>query len=498
MLVLRRHVQRAPALALLLLSCATTSAQLEREAASCESFATFDEQTRRQLDALLSEAPGDMLVREASRLNTARRTCARHVLGGLLALREARGVEAAQRELDALSATYRRDDLRALMTQTLGEDLANLEPLLLEARVRVSRSGGAAGAARRDDAELNKLKVDAPETTTAPLEVPESMCDEHSPCAQLRCVVEHPPASPEAAARACLDEATALEPQARAKRAAEVLSLLPSTASPARTEARRMLETLRTQLWPQVEAAVAAKQPGRAAQLAGLFRTLPTVSARVEQLRDAAQAHHLARAKELAASPEATWLHRRLAEDFGGPEAPPLTGAGKWEAPRWRCKAPLPTLPELPAGVGATLTLRCVEPGPERKKSGDDPMRTFELEGSLKGQRLDGNLHVTCADRSSSYTVRVEDPGVEGFPEEALRQELQRLVARTVPDCAHIHEFAATRSCTELRRRTPGEIMTRFVDHARFLGRWERCFEEWLLVTEGVMPPAPHPDARHR
>ncbi|MDP1824305.1 MAG: hypothetical protein Q8L48_13710 [Archangium sp.] len=487
-----RFVPRSPALVLMLASCATTSAQLARDAASCESFATFDEQTRRQLDALLTEAPGDTLVREASRLNTARRTCARHVLEGLLALREARGVEAVQQELDALSATYRRDDLRALMTQTLGEDVANLEPLLLEARLRVNRSGAAAGAERLDDVELNKLKVDAPETTSPPPEVPESMCDERSPCAQLRCVVEHPPSSPEAAARACLDEATALEPQVRAKRAAEVLSLLPPAASPARTEARMMLDTLRLQLWPQVEAAIAAKQPGRAAQVASLFRALPAVSERVEQLRDAAQAHHLARARELAASPEAAWLHRRLAEELGGPEAPPLAGTGKWEAPRWRCKTPMPTpLPALPPGVGATLTMRCVEAPPEKKKSGDDSMRTFELESSLQGQRLDGTLHVTCADRSSSYTVRVEDPGVEGFPEEALRQELQRLAARTLPDCARIHEFAATRSCTELRKRTPGEIITRFVDHARFLGRWEPCFEEWLLATEGVTPPAP-------
>lgn len=66
-----------------------------------------------------------------------------------------------------------------------------------------------------------------------------------------------------------------------------------------------MLETLRAQLWPQVEAALAQGHPGRAAQLASLFRALPAVSARVEQLRDAAQAHHLARAKELAGAPEA-------------------------------------------------------------------------------------------------------------------------------------------------------------------------------------------------
>ena len=252
-----------------------------------------------------------------------------------------------------------------------------------------------------------------------------------------------------------------------------------------------MLETLMTQLWPQVESALAAKQPGRAAQLASLFRALPTVSARVEQLRDEAQAHHLARAKA-AASPEAVWLHRRLAEDFGGPEAPPLSGTGRWQAPRWRCKTPMPTLPELPAGVGATLSLRCDEAQPSVKKSSsDDAMRTFELEQSLKGQRLVGTLQVSCANSGNSYTLRVEDPGVEGFPEEALGQELKRVLARSVPDCARLHEFAAPRSCAELKQRDAGEVITRFVDHARFLGRWEPCFEAWLLANEGVGPPTP-------
>ena len=476
--------------ALLLLSCASTSVQLTRDAATCESFAAFDAQTRRRLDALLSDAPGETLVHEASRLNTARRTCARHVLTGLLALRESQGMEAVQQELNALSRTWRQDDLRALITEALGEDATALEPLVLEARGAVNRHAAAGRAERRDDAERIELKVDAPEGT-AP-EVPESMCDEHDPCAQLRCLVERPPASPDAAARACLDAATALEPKARAQRATEVLALLPSTPGPAGTEARMMLETLKTQLWPQVESARAAKQPGRAAQLASLFRTLPSVSVRVEQLRDEAQAHHLARAKAVAASAQSVWLHRRLAEDFGGPEAPPLSAVGKWESPRWRCKAPMPTLPELPAGLGATLNLRCDEAQPSlRKSNGDDSMRTFELEKSLKGQRLDGNLHVTCANSSSSYALHVEDAGVEGFPEEALGQELKRVLARSVSDCARLHAVAAPGSCAELKKRGAGEIITRFVDHARFLGRWEPCFEAWLLATEGVAPPAP-------
>ena len=472
-----------------LLGCATTSAQLTHEAPQCESFASFDEKVRQQLNALLTAAPGDSLVRESSRLNTARRTCARHAISGLLTLREAQGVEAVQRELDALAATYKPDDLRALMTAALGPELSTLEPLVAEARTRVKRRDAAAGAEQRDARERERLKPEEPKDFGAPPVLPETLCDEAKPCDQLRCIAEQPPASTEAAARACLDEVTALDPAERAKRASEVLALLPSTPSPARTEARMILDTLKTQLWPQVEAAVAAKQPGRAAQLASLFLSLPSAAERAEQLRDQAQAHHLSRAKELTG--EASWLHRKLAEDFGGPEASPLGGVGRWETPRLsRCKDQLPPLPDLPAGLGGTLTVRGHTPEPLAKKDAGQ-LRTFEMESSLRGQKLDLSLHITCADRSSLYTLTVEDPGVEGFPKSALEETLTRTIERAVTDCARIHEFAAPRSCAELRKRRPSELIARFVDHARFNHRWEPCFEEWLLATEGVNPPSP-------
>jgi hypothetical protein len=477
-----------PLLTVVLASCATTSAQLVNEAAACESFASFDAKVREQLEALLGEAPGETLVRESSRLNTARRACARHVLSGLLALREEQGVEAVQQELNALSATYRQDDLRALMTAALGEEVVTLEPLLAEARVKVTRRDGAANAERRDEAEREKLKPEVPGDFGAPPNVPDSLCDESKPCEQLRCVLEHAPASPDAAARACLDEVSTAEPMTRARRAAEVLGLLPSSPSPARTEARVMLDTLRTQLWPQVDAAIAAKQLGRAAQLASVFLPLPSVNARVEQLRDQAQAHHLARAK--SASPEASWLHRKLAEEFGGPAADALGGQGRWEKPRSRCKAPVPELPELPAGLGGTLSLRCDVQQPEGKKPSGE-LRTFELESSLRGQRLEASLHFTCADRAIDSVLTIEDPGIEGFPEQALRNALEGAIGSALTQCARVHELAATRSCTELRKRLAAELIVRFVEHARFLHRWEPCFEEWLVAHEGVLPPRP-------
>lgn len=490
--------------ALLLAGCASTHAQLQRDAERCDSFATFDARVRGELEALLAQAPGETLVRESSRLNGARRTCARRVIALLLTLREERGVEAVQQELNALSATYRPDNLRALMTAALGDELVELEPLLAEARVRVTRQGNTQRAQRRDEREREKLIPALPTNLPEPSrggacsakerasldsardegcgEV--TMCDEHSPCAQLRCVLEHPPASADAAARACLDEAATFEPAARARRAAEVLSLLPPTPGPARTEARVMLETLRTQLWPQVEAAVAAKQPGRAAQLASLFRVLPSVSAQVEKLRDAAQAHHLARAKD--APKESAWLHRRLAEEFGGPEAPALEGVGRWESPRWRCKTPPPAMPALAAGLSARLTLRC-EAAASQKKKDDSAMRTFELEDSLRGQRVEGSLRVTCAERSSEYPLTMVDPGVEGFPERALVEALERTVVTAAAGCARTQ---ANVGCAELVSGSPDQVIARFVEQARFLHRWVPCFEAWLLSHEGVSPPS--------
>lgn len=472
--------------ALLLTGCVSTGAQVQRDAEQCESFVSFDARVRDELDTLLAQAPGETLVRESSRLNNARRTCARKVISGFLTLREERGVEPVQLELDALSATYRPEDLRALMTAVLGEELVQLEPLLIEARVRATRQGHAQGAQRRDELERAKLKVEPPDTLGTAPDAPATLCDEHSPCAQLRCVLEHPPASPDAAARACLDEAATFEPAARARRAAEVLSLLPSTPGPARTEARLMLETLRTQLWPQVEAALAAKQPGHAAQLASLFRVLPAVSAQVEKLRQAAQAHHLARAK--GAPPSSAWLHLRLAAEFGGPEAPELGGVGRWETARWSCKAAQPELPVLAAGLSAMLTVRCGAPGSQKRKD-DSATRTFELENALRGQRVEGTLRVTCADRSVEFPLMIEDPGVEGFPERALVEELERTVATAAAGCSQIHERAVSRSCSALRQLSPDQIVARFVEHWRFLQRWAPCFEEWLLAHDGVSPP---------
>lgn len=468
----------------LLSACATTSGSLTHEAESCSSFAEFDARTRERLEALLAEAPGDVLVKESSRLNTARRTCARHVIGELRELRERDGIEAVQRELDAMSATYQADDLRSLMRERLGEELPQLEPLLAEARQRVTREAGTERANARDGTELAKLKVEAPESLGAEPEFPQTLCDAVKSCERLRCIAEHH-APLELTARACLNELASLESGPRAVGLGEVLSLLPTTSSPARTEAMTSLETLRRQQWPQVEAAIAAQHPGRAAQLALPFRALPSATAQVESLRDTAQAHHLARAKALAAFPDAAWLHRKLAEEFGGPTAPPLSGTGTWSPVRWRCPAEQPTLPPLPKGLDGVLTIKCSAPQKTQEPKGTET--TFELEREMNGQKVTGSLTIACADKVNLNTVTADDLA-------SLPQELARLIDFNVGACTRLHGYAAVRSCTELRKRSDGELITRFVGHAHFTRRWEPCFVEWLEATEGVAPPAV-PDA---
>ncbi len=480
--------------AVVLLGCATDGAARGTPGARCESFAAFDAQTREQLDALLREAPGERLVQESSRLNAERRACARHVAAGLLQRREARGVEAVQREVDALAATYAEAELDGLLSEALGGDARALAPLVTEARVKAQREAAATPLEARDDAERRKLAVTPPEDLGPAPAMPETLCDEPTGCGQLRCVLEHPPASPDAAAKRCLDEVARLDVQRRAERLAEVLSLLPTAPGPARTEARVQLETLQRQRWPEVERALAAKQPGRAAWLAAPFRALPSVRAQADALFSAGTAHHLDAAKQLAANADAAWVHEALAARLEGRTVPLPGRKGEWAPRRWLCGEDQPELPGVPAGLRAVLTVRCAAPKREEKR--DDPMRTFELEAAMK---VDATLALECAGRTTSATFRVQEPGVESFPAEALRRELERRLAADLETCAQTHRLAATASCADLRGLAPAQVLARFVGHARFTRRWEPCFVEWLEATEGVPPPpleeSPRPGA---
>lgn len=477
---------------LLFSSCVTTRAALVDEAPTCDSFATYDARAREQLDALLSEAPGEQLVKETARLNSARRTCARNVLSTLRERREADGIEAVQTEFDALTAAYGAAQLDQLVADTLGDEALQLRPLIEEARQRATREASTSQHARRDEAELKNLKVDAPTTEAPTLTMPSTMCAEATPCAQVSCVVERGEPGDERvkpdlmrAAQQCLD--TRPDDAALAQL---IATLQPWAPAGPHTEALTRLESRRRTVWPQVHAARDAQKPALAAQLAAPFVSLPSVRDEVESLRRAAIAKHEARLKEVQRVDEARWLQALVLQSLGGDAPAALAGAGKWDTARWRCEAPVPSpLPTLPPGLDVKLNVRCELP---KKKEEDDAMRTFEL----RSMKVTVGLTYTCAGQVSDGGFTVQDPALETFPDETLRHELEQRVPQFVTACARRHQLTATASCTQLRSLGAADIMKRFVGHARFTHRWEPCFVEWFEATEGArLPPVQWPSS---
>ncbi|MFO0598947.1 MAG: hypothetical protein U0228_26805 [Myxococcaceae bacterium] len=432
-------------------------------------------------------------MRESSRLNAARRACARHRIAQWLELRETDGVEAVQQELDAMARTWRRDELEQLVTEALGPESAALRPLVMEAALKATREAGTKQTDRRDDAALKKLAVEAPKGPVVELKAPDTLCDAPTGCAQLRCVAaENGDVNPPA--RACIDEAAKLEPGPRAAVLSEVLHLLPPGVSGPRTEATLQLEALRQEAWVGIMKESAANHVGRAAQLATPFLAVPRAAEQIEGLRNQAQAHHLSRARALAKWPDAAWLHRKLSESFGGPVLDTLPPAGKWEPLRWRCPRDPIELPPLPAGLTALFSARCESSRASQNANATQAggeLRTFDLERELLDKKVSGSLTVTCAGKESRFAVNAPE-------RETLVLELQHALESAVSACAELHRFAAVRSCADVNRLDAGTLTARFVDHARYTRKWEPCFVEWLAAVEGVGPPElPAPVGAH-
>lgn len=478
-----------------LVGCAASRLSVET-AKDCESFAEVDARAKEELDTLLATAPGEVLVRESSRLNLARRACARHRIGLLLELREKDGVQSAQQEIDALVRAWNVNEVRALIVEQVGDAAIELEPLLQEATQRVAREASAASLDARDEQKLKELVVTGPSRLGPEPQLPQTMCHELTPCAQLECVAREG-ADTDDSARACLDTLAPLEPERRAAQLRHVLELLRPGPSGPRTEAMLQLERLRVAVWPQVKDAVQRGKQGLAAQLATPFAVLPSVAAEVAALRDRAQAVHLARAKEKESQPEVQWFHRALAASFGGPAVEGEAAAGRWEPTRWRCPGDAPELPAVPTGLSARLQVRCeTKAGPpkrdEKKPEGEDPgafMRTFDLERDLERTRAQGSLQVTCANKSSTFTFVADD-------REGVVRELKRSLDEAVRGCVTLHERQAAASCIDVGVKSGDELISRFVTHARYARRWEGCFTEWLQVSEGVRPPSLPPRVR--
>ena len=486
-------MHRAWFFTVLLTACATTRGALTENADECESFAEFNARFRSANDALTS-LPGDELVKRTSAMNAARRSCARHTVATLLDRRESQGAGAVQTELNALTEVYGADAVRTM----LGDDAVELSAQVEEARQRAVRNAALESSGKRDDDERAAMRESVEKHLPSPLasrdplpegegvSFPTTMCAEADACLQVDCVVRDASPGDEKvkrelvhAAQRCLDALK--EPAALEKLRAQLEPWEPNGAS---TEVRAKLESAWRAVQPDVEKALASNKPGLAAQLSAAFTSLPSAHSLSTRARDAAKTRALTRAEETKRVPEAAWLHLTLAKSFGAEEAPTLAGAGRWDTLRWRCDVPKPELPALPAGLDVKLNLKCEVPPPAPK---DDPMRTFEL----RSMKVTGNVTFTCAGKTTDQPLRVEDPGNEKFPEEMLVRELTARIDAAKADCAKAHRFVQIADCAELSRFGAGDIIKRFVGHARFTHAWEPCFAEWFLATEGAQLPPP-------
>ncbi len=473
-------MHRALLSSVLLTACATTSGALTETANECESFAEFNARFRSESDELTARVPGDELVRRTSALNSARRACARHTVATLLDRRESKGPGAVQAELNALTEVYGADEVRSM----LGDEVVQLSAQVEEARARAARNASLKPSERRDDEELKKLVVEAPEQMSDGPAMPATMCAQVNACDQVECLIgdgADERVKPELvrAAQHCLDSLS--DPAALEKLRAQLEPWEPNGAS---TEIRSKLESAWRAVQAEVEKALADGKPGLAAQLSASFITVPIARKTVTRARDEAKARALARAQTTKPVPEAAWLHLKLAESFGAEEAPKLAGAGRWDSARWRCDTK-PELPALPAGLDVKLNVKCDLPPPAPK---DDPMRTFEL----RSMKVQGTFTYTCAGKTFDKPLRVEDPGNEKFPNDLVTRELTARVDEAKAECAKAHRFVQIADCADLNRFGAGDIIKKFVGHARFTHAWEPCFAEWFLATEGArLPPAP-------
>lgn len=483
---------------LLFVSCATVKpplsdrlGALEQDAAHCDDFAAFDARARDLGDELVSGAPGDELVRGSSRVSSARRACARRVLETFPERREAKGVEALQRQLDAMAHTFDASELAALVDESVA-DASTLRPLIEEATQRASREAKTKSMDKRDDAALKALAVKPPPGTerARDVEALPSRCELEKPCdavacfaAEVRDGADRGPLKPavERLARGCLDALRGVAPDLRAERTGTLLSELrlfaPTTVE---LEATLSLETLRRAQWPEVEAALSAKLFAKAASLATPFAALETAQREVQRVRSAAVAHHLELARDAKAKALAARLHRRLAMQFGGADEPELSAEpGRWERPRWNCAAPVPELPDAPSAMDLRLAVTCRKSTAEQSGDKRSELQTFDLEKSMERERVDGTLTVTCAGRIA--TQQFSAPS-----QDQLRHEVEWAVSRAANECQRLHASAAAKDCELLASSLPLELEQRFAEHAVVTGRWEPCFAAWFRARYGV------------
>jgi hypothetical protein len=469
---------------------------VEADAASCPSFGDFDGRVQAETDELVAHAGGDELLTQASALSRARRTCARESISHLLELREQRGSEAVELELEALARAFSPDELKVLLHETLGAAASDLRPQVLEVQSRRAQARGGdrdATATPRPAPERERERASEPASADTP------MCVEATnPCEAAACIIEQSaePGVISSAARRCLDSLRPLPPLDRAVAMATLAAGLRSvgTSGPL-TETLLSLETVRRQLWPQVDAELRAQRPALAAQLARPFAVLDSARDDVERVRLQAIAFHLALSRQAGDQLLAARLHRLVAAQLKGPAEPPLTAsAGRWATPRWGCSWAMPELPAPFDGVELRLAASCRKQSPANKRTaaGNQALITFDLERELERETISGTVTATCAGRTFGFDFSLRELVIDASDTgraEALVTELHRLTNLTQRECAAAWAAQARRGCEQLHADRPVDLEQRFASAFAATGRWEPCFAEHFARRYGVTLP---------
>lgn len=486
----------------LVTSCATLTpaqrrAQIETEAESCSSFAEFDARVQAESDELVANAPSDELMAGASALSRARRTCAHFSIAHLIELREKRGTQAVEDELDALARAFSPDELNLVLRETLGSGAAELRPQVVEALARraLKRDGERKTPASTPQAAEPELPLRTDVVDSTP------MCVEATtPCETATCFINQPAEAGaiSSAARKCLDSLRPQPPLDRARAMAMLVTgLRTQGTSGVLTETLLSLETLRRQLWPEVEAASRAQKPALAAQLAEPFAVLDSTRAEVERLRQQAISFHLGLSRQASPHALAARLHRLVAAQLKGPEEPALAGEpGRWTTPRWACTWPHPELPtpfnDVELRLGATCRTRAAKK-PDTQQPRQD-LATFDLEHALERETISGAVTANCAGRQFVFDFSLNELVIDSSDTgraEALLTELHRVTNLAERECRASWAATARKSCERLLTDRDADLEQRFAEAFVATGRWEGCFVEHFTRRYGVPPPVP-------
>lgn len=515
---LRCAAMRAtPLLLLLLAACVTPRAggplAVADEGPRCGSFERYDLRVRRALDEAVAALPGGELVAATQRLNQARRACARHLLGTLRDLQEARGLDGVQAELDALARVLPGEALHAMLDAEAGAQAPEVRPLL-ELAIATARADATEARRKRADAAAFQAATPREDPLPArdlPLDAPVDAqlrgCASRAPLAGLDCLAEllrdgQPPealgSTADALATRRLGELPADEAD-RGRALAALVARLEPLRAPSLGPVRAQLEAACRRSWPVVEDALRAQHLELAAGRAAPCRAVPALAAAAQAAVDRAVERQLALAAQAGPRLHAAALHRQAAAALGGPPAQwPAPPPGRWDTSRVQCPHPV-TPPDAPPGLQLRLAVRCeaVPPRAPPAQREDDPNRTFEGEADLRYQRVGGDVYCACGARVLSWPVAVRelaaDQGegpLQASQASPLGARLAEILALAERDCRALREAELAGDCARLERDEPADVEERFTRAAVLQRAWAPCFEAWFRARYRVDPPA--------